>query len=83
MIGKCKMRFMLATEVAADPVGQFLSREQAGRLDDVALAVHPVRLNPIEPGTLAGQVAGDDAHALAVLPDRSVVRPDPVCAPPC
>ena len=68
---------MVTAKMGTDTVGHFLGGEQACGLDDVALAVHPVRLNAIEPGTLAGQVEGDDTHALALLPDRSVLCPNP------
>jgi hypothetical protein len=71
------MRLMDTSKVGTDSVRHFLSREQACRFDDVALAVNPLRLNPIEPGTLAGQVEGDDAHAGVVLSDRTIVGSDP------
>jgi hypothetical protein len=45
MISKRQMRFMFATEVARDPVGHFLSREQTGGLEDVSFAVNPVQLS--------------------------------------
>ncbi len=51
---------MDASKVSTDSVCHFLSREQGCRFDDVALAMNQVRLNPIEPGTLAGQVEGDE-----------------------
>ena len=68
---------MITAKVRTDPIGKFLSRQQASRLDDLALAMHPVRLDAVEPGALAGQVAGDDADPLALLPDGLVVVADP------
>lgn len=67
------MCFMFATEVAADPVGHFLSREQTGGLDNMPFAVGPMRLNRIEPRTLGRQLTSDDTHALACLPYLSVI----------
>ncbi len=64
--------------MTTDTVSQFLHRDQAGRLNDVALAMNPMRLNRVEPWALAGQVAGEDADASALLPDLSIVRLDPV-----
>ena len=63
---------MIAAKVRADPVGKLVCREQAGRFDDLALAMHPVRLDAIEPGALGGQVASDDAYPLALLPHCSL-----------
>ena len=39
--------------------------------------MQPVRLDAVNPGTLAGQAAGDDPDTRALLPDRSVVVADP------
>src|SRR6266496_2907339 len=61
-----------------DAVGQLLDREQAVGFDDAAFAVDPGGLNGVEPGTLDGQVVGDDADALALLLDLAVVVADPV-----
>ncbi len=68
---------MVTTKVGTDPILEFLSSEQTSGLNNIALGVHPVRLNAIEPGTLARQVAGNDAHADALLPDLSIVGFDP------
>ena len=82
MVGRRQMRFMFATEVAADPVGQFLSGEQTGRLDNVPFAVDPVRLNRVEPGTLGGQTTGDESHALSKRTCGGARRASAVSAPP-
>ena len=71
------MRFMITAIICADTICEFLSREQTCRLNDVALAVNPVRLNSIEPGTLAGQVESDDTHSCALLFDCAIMAPDP------
>ena len=69
---------MSTTKVLADAVGQFLRRQQASRLHDMAPAVHPMRLNPVEPRTLDRQVAGHDTHALAALAHLAVVLLNPM-----
>ena len=72
------MRLVTTAKVRTDAIDQFLHCEQAGRLDDMALAMHPVRLHPIEPGALAGQVTGHETHILALLLDLAVVRAYPI-----
>ena len=67
LFGNGKMSFNLRPKYAPATIGHFLSSEQGGRFDNVALAMHPVRLNPIEPRALAGRGAGHDAHALPLL----------------
>lgn len=68
-------------EGGTDSLLQFLRGEQPGRFEDAALAVDPQRLDRIEPGALAGQEAGNDAHparamgALIVGADRLADRP--------
>ncbi len=69
---------MGAAKVRTDAVGHLLSGEQAGWLDDGALAMHPLGLDGIEPRTLDGQIA----RAGCGLPEPCrltclVVRPDP------
>ncbi len=61
----------------AHAVGHLLGTEQAGRLDTGALAVHPLGLNRVEPGTLDGQIARQDAHPLAPSLHGAVMRSDP------
>src|SRR5690242_19637143 len=68
---------MGAAKVSTDPVGDLVGAEQPGRLDDGALAMHPLGFDRIEPRTLDGQKAGQDAHALALLLDLAVVGADP------
>src|SRR5215831_9453951 len=68
---------MGAAKVRADAVGDLLSAEQAGWLEHGTLAVHPLRLNRVEPRTLDGQIAGEDAHALSALLHLLIVGADP------
>ena len=72
------MRLMITVKVCTDAGCDFLSGEQTSRLDDIALSMNPVRLNPVEPRTFGGQVADHDAYALPLLLNRSIVCPDPV-----
>ena len=69
---------MTTAKVCTDPVSQLLRGEQSGGFDHVALAVHPMRFNAIEPRAFAGQVTGHDTHPLPRLAHRSVVRPHPL-----
>jgi hypothetical protein len=54
LVGNRKVRFMGAAEVGTDPVSDRLGREQAGRLDDGALAMYPLGVDGVEPGALDG-----------------------------
>src|SRR5215210_762179 len=68
---------MIRAKACADAICHFLSGEQPSGFDDIALGMNPVRLNPVEPGTLTGQGAGNDAHAVALVSDLSIVCPEP------
>jgi hypothetical protein len=68
---------MVTVKIGTDSVSHFGSSKQASRFGDGALGVHPVWLNWIQLGALAGQVAGHDAHALALLLDLAIVRAEP------
>src|SRR5258708_27464452 len=63
--------------IGAHALGHLLGTEQACRLSDGACALHPNGLNRVEPGTLDGQIAGEDADAMAPLLDLPVMRADP------
>src|SRR4051794_26925596 len=65
-------------ESGANARAEFRGGEQPGGFDHAALAGRPLGLDRIEPGTLAGQVAIDNPHALAVGFDLLIVRADPV-----
>src|SRR5262245_15541315 len=71
------MGIMGATKVSTNPVSDLLSAEQPSRLDDGALAMDPLGLNRVEPGTLDRQIARQDPHAVPLLLDLSVLCTDP------
>src|SRR5215217_6398087 len=72
------MRLVGAAVGIADAVGERVGGEQAVGFNDPALAVGPGGLDGVEPGALARQVAGDDAHPTTELPDLSVMAAEPV-----
>src|SRR5262249_40401021 len=76
-LGAHEMGFMGTAIDRTYTVRQFRSGEQAVRLRDLALAMHPLGFNRVEPRTLAGQEAGDQAHALAGLLDLPIVLAQP------
>src|SRR5579859_6494982 len=58
----------LTAKVVTDATFHFLSSEQTSRFHDGAFAMHPMRLNAVEPGTPLGrQPAGNDTHSLLAL----------------
>jgi hypothetical protein len=71
------MRLISTSIISTDALGQLVGRKQAMVFDDVALAMHPLWLNGIQPGTLLGQEEGQDANALARLLDLPIVFSDP------
>ena len=52
-------------------------REQSGGLDDAPFAMDPLWFDGIEPGTLGGEKAGDDANATPAQIDEPIVRAHP------
>src|SRR5947209_6763686 len=54
-------------KVVTDATLYFLSGEQTSRFNDGPFAMHPMRLNAVEPGTLGRQPAGNDAHSRMAL----------------
>ena len=71
------MRLVNTVKASTDPVSQLVGRQQAGRLNNGALAVHPLGLDRIEPRALARQITHQDAHALARAFGQLVVRTNP------
>ena len=72
----CEMVEQLTAEVVTDAALHFMSGEQTSWLDDGTLAMHPMRLNAVEPGTLHRQPAGNDAHpwfALTLSCERTAI----------
>ena len=71
------MRFIGTAKVRTDALSQLLGRKQSRGFNDSPLAMHPLRLNGIEPGALRRQVERQDAHAFACLFDLLIVLSDP------
>src|SRR5690242_9561167 len=67
------MRFIRTAKVGTDPFCQLASGQQAIMFDHVALSMHPLRFNGIEPGALRGQQEGQNPYALPGLLDLVVV----------
>ena len=67
------MWFMSTAIIGADTVGQLVSRQQSLRLDYGPFAMHPLRLNRVQPGTLRGQQAQHNPHASLALFDLAIV----------
>src|SRR5687767_11018302 len=57
---------MSTAEVGAGTVGKLFGRQQALRLHDGTLAVHPLRLYRVQPRALTGQQTEHDPHAHAL-----------------
>jgi hypothetical protein len=72
------MSFGCTSIIGVDPRLQFISAEHAVWLRDGPFAMHPLGLDWVEPGTLRGQQARHDPHALAGLLDGAVVQAKPV-----
>src|SRR5258706_2235227 len=70
------MGFRRATVGLAYPVLELVAGEQVVGFDDATFAVDPGRLDGVEPGALARQIAGDDPHTPALLLDQAVMRAD-------
>src|SRR5207253_328286 len=67
MFGNSQMSFVGTPEGGTDPLLQLLGGEQARRFDHLALAVHPLGLDGIQPGALDRQRADHDPHAATLL----------------
>src|SRR5579864_9168 len=71
------MRIGWTVEGTTDALLDLMGAEQAGGFHDLAFAVDPARLHRVEPGTLRGQITGEDTHTVPRLLDLLVVVPDP------
>ena len=71
------MSFVFTAKVATHPIDHLLSGQEPRWFNDRPFAMHPFRLNRIQPGALGGQETRQDAHALAFLLDLPIVRSDP------
>src|SRR5947207_2788837 len=67
------MSLVRTVKVGTDPLGKLASREQSIGFNDSALAMHPLGLDGIEPGTFRREQKGQDAYAFALLLDLLVV----------
>jgi hypothetical protein len=66
----------LTTIVSTDPRLHFGRSQLTCRLDNRFLAVHPMRLNAIEPGTFGRQLTQQDSHFSGAL-CRAIMRSQP------
>src|SRR2546421_4157126 len=71
----------LTTEVVTDATFHLLSGEQTSWFNDGPFAMHPMRLNAVEPGTLGWQPTRNDTHSRMALPlscqDAAIVLLEP------
>jgi hypothetical protein len=68
---------MPAAILGTDPVSQLLGGEDPRGFHHRALAVDPFGLARVQPGTLTGQSAGENADATPLLFDLAMVLADP------
>lgn len=78
-VSEREMRFIRASKIRTDPLSQFAGRQQASWFNHSALAMDPLGLDGVQPGTLLGQQEGKNAYACTRLLDLLVVLSDP-CA---
>src|SRR5215207_2653593 len=71
------MLVMRTPEDPAYPVGKLVRPQQTVGFHDLALGVHPLRLDGVEPRTLLGQQATHDPHPAPALLDSAVVPSEP------
>src|SRR5947209_19742817 len=73
-----QMLLVQTAKACTDPLRYFMRGQQSCRFDDPALAMHPFRLDRVEPRTLDRQEARHDPHPHACLLDLPIVLPDPL-----
>src|ERR671911_2682345 len=78
IFGNGQMLVMWTVKGSADAICQFVGAEQAVGFHHPSLAVDPLRLYRIEPRTLLGKQAGQDAYPAPALLDLPVVRGYPL-----
>src|SRR5918912_13538 len=71
------MPMMRTPESPAYPLGELISTEQPIELHNPPLAMHPLRLDGVQPRTLFRQKATDDPHSLPAVFDLPVVPSEP------
>src|SRR5918911_1864712 len=77
MFGEREVSMVRTVEGGADALDELGGRQQAGWLNDAALAMHPLGLDGVQPRALDRQVARDDPDAGAGQLDLAVVAADP------
>src|SRR5258706_2553417 len=63
----CEMVDHLTAKVVTDATFHFLSGEQTSWFNNGPFAMHPMRLNAVEPGAFGRQPARNDAHSRMAL----------------
>jgi len=59
----CKQLSLFTAKVVTDPLPEFTGGQQPSRFDNRSLAMNPLWLHAVEPGTLGGEPARADTHA--------------------
>jgi hypothetical protein len=77
LLGFGETIFRRASKVGIDPAFEFGGSEQSISLDDILFAMHPFRLNRIEPWAFGWQQARENADAPPTVLDLLVVRTKP------
>src|SRR5215510_152430 len=72
------MGFMSAVESGTYSLGQFVHGQGTIRFENTTLGMEPLRFNGIEPGTLDGQRANQQANALSRTLDLLIMLTDPL-----
>lgn len=60
----CKKLNLFTAKVVTNALPELLSSQKPSGLDNRSLAMGPLWLDPVEPGTLGGQPAWDGAYSL-------------------
>src|SRR3712207_6426142 len=71
------MLVMWTIEDPANSVGELVSAQKTVGLDHLPLAVHPLRLDGVQPRALLGQKAAYDPHAFVALSDLAIMLAEP------
>ncbi len=71
------MRFIRRSIISADSLSQLFSSEQGIGLDNVTLAVDPLGLNGVEPGTFCRKIQGQDTHVFLFFPHFNIMQTNP------
>src|SRR5579859_4450436 len=77
LFGNDQMRFIRTPKMGTHTLSQLLRRKQSTGFHHGALAMHPLGLNGVEPGTFGRQKARQDTDALALSFHLGIVGADP------